>query len=82
MTYPTEVLIDKFDRMARGEDIERSYVEVFERFGYCKDGKIVVPVYNTRSYDIADELYRFGFTPTRNEAFGDRSWSGRQGYCE
>ena len=59
MTYPTEVLIDKFDRMARGEDIERSYVEVFERFGYCKDGKIVVPVYNTRSYDIADELYRF-----------------------
>lgn len=59
MTYPTEVLIDKFDRMARGEDIERSYVEVFERFGYCKDGKIVVPVYNTRSYDIADKLYRF-----------------------
>lgn len=59
ITYSMETLIENFDRMANGNKVERCYVEIYERFGYCQDGKIVVPVYNARSYEIANELYTF-----------------------
>lgn len=57
ITCSTETLIENFDRMVDGDKVERCYVEIYERFGYCQDGKIVVPVYNSRSYEIANELY-------------------------
>lgn len=58
-TCSMETLIENFDRMVVGDKVERRYVEIYERFGYCQDGKIVVPVYNSRSYKIANELYNF-----------------------
>lgn len=59
ITCSTETLIENFDRMADGDKVERRYVEIYERFGYCQDGKIVVPVYNACSFEIADKLYDF-----------------------
>lgn len=54
-----ETLIENFDRMADGEKVDRSYVEIYERFGYCRDGKVAVPVYDARSFEIANDLYAF-----------------------
>ena len=59
ITCSTESLIENFDRMVDGGKVEHSYVEIYERFGYCQDGRIVVPVYDSRSYEVANELYKF-----------------------
>lgn len=54
-----ETLVETFDRMVDGDQVEPYFVEIYERFGYCLDGKIDVPVYNSHSREIANELYRF-----------------------
>lgn len=59
ITCSTETLIENFDKMVEGDKVERHYIEIYERFDYCQGGRIVVPVYNSHSYDIANELYNF-----------------------
>ncbi len=54
-----ETLIENFDQMVDGGKVERCYVEVYERFGYCRNGKIAVPVYDAHAYEIARELFDF-----------------------
>ena len=54
-----EDLIENFNRMVDGYQVGQDYVEIYEHFGYCKDGEIAVPVYDCHSYEIAEELYRF-----------------------
>ena len=57
--WSTEDLIENFEKMADGGEVDPTYIEKYEYFGYCQDGKIVVPVYDSRSCDIANELYDF-----------------------
>lgn len=59
INHPTEDLIENFKRMIDGEEIPPTFIEIYEYFGYAKDGRIVIPVYNSYSYDIANELYDF-----------------------
>ena len=32
---------------------------IYEYFDYCQNGKIIVPIYNSYSYDVANKLYEF-----------------------
>lgn len=57
--YPTDVLIENFVKMVDGEKVKPAFVDIYEYFGYCQDGKIVVPVYDSRTYEIANDLYSF-----------------------
>ena len=59
ITCSTDALIENFDKMVEEEKVDSSYIEIYERFGYCENEKIVVPVYNSTSHEIADELYHF-----------------------
>ena len=45
--------------MVDGDEVDPTYIGIYEYFGYCQDGKIVVPIYDSRSCDIANELYDF-----------------------
>ena len=55
----TEDLIENFNRLADGCQIDSEYMSIFEYFDYCQNGKIVVPIYNSHSYDVANKLYEF-----------------------
>ena len=55
----TEALIENFDRMAEGKQIDPGYMRIYEQFGYCQNGKIVVPLYDSCSFDAANSLYEF-----------------------
>lgn len=57
--HPTEDLIENFKRVADGCQVDSAYMAVYEYFDYCKNGKIIVPIYNSHSYDIANRLYEF-----------------------
>lgn len=56
---PTESLIENFKKVADGYQVDSSYMATYEYFGYCQNGKIVVPIYNSHSYDVANRLYEF-----------------------
>lgn len=56
---PTEELIENFKRVADGYQVDSTYMSVYEYFDYCQNGKIIVPIYNSHSYDVANELYEF-----------------------
>lgn len=63
----TEELIENFDRLADGNNIDSQYIEIYEHFGYCQNGDIVVPIYDSRSYDVANELYEFMLSITKDK---------------
>lgn len=58
MDCPAEKLIENFDRMIAGEQVEAKYIEIYNYFGYCKNENVIVPVYDEKSYKIADKLYK------------------------
>lgn len=57
--HPTEELIENFKRVADGYQVDSKYMAIYEYFDYCQNGKINVPIYNSRSYDIGNKLYEF-----------------------
>lgn len=57
--HPTEDLIENFKRVADGHEVNSTYMTIYEYFDYCQNGKIVVPIYNSHSYDVANKLYEF-----------------------
>jgi len=57
--HPTEELIENFKRAADGFPVDPAYMAVYEYFDYCRNGRVIVPVYDARSYDAADQLYAF-----------------------
>ena len=56
---PTEDLIENFIKMADGYQVDSTYMAIYEYFDYCQNGKIIVPIYNSHSYDVANKLYEF-----------------------
>lgn len=56
---PTEDLIENFKRVADGYHVDSSYMAIFEYFDYCQNGRIIVPIYNSHSYGVANKLYEF-----------------------
>lgn len=57
--YPAEDLIENFIKLADGLPVDDAYLEVYGYFDYCKNGEIVVPIYDARAYEVADQLYTF-----------------------
>lgn len=57
--HPIEDLIENFKRVADGNEVDSTYMAIYEHFDYCQNGKIVVPIYNSHSYDVAHKLYEF-----------------------
>lgn len=57
--HPITELIANFENVLDGKTVDEEYMEVYEYFGYCKDGKVNVPVYNDYCYEVADRLYSF-----------------------
>ena len=57
--HPTEDLIENFKRVADGHEVNSKYMAIYEYFDYCQNGKIIVPIYNSYSYDVANKLYEF-----------------------
>lgn len=57
--HPAEDLIENFKRVADGYEVDSIYMAIYEYFDYCQNGKIVVPIYNSHSYDVANKLYEF-----------------------
>ena len=57
--HPTEELIENFNRLADGCYIDSKYMATYEYFDYCQNGTIIVPIYNSYSYDVANKLYEF-----------------------
>lgn len=57
--HPTEELIENFNRLADGCHIDSKYMATYEYFDYCQNGTIIVPIYNSYSYDVANKLYEF-----------------------
>lgn len=57
--HPTEDLIENFKRAADGYQVDSTYMATYEYFDYCQNGKIVVPIYNSHSFDVANKLYEF-----------------------
>ena len=45
--------------MLDGYAVDPAYIKIYEELGYCKAGESIVPVYDSHSYKIADELYRY-----------------------
>ncbi len=62
-----ETLIENFDKLADGNNVDSEYIEIYERFGYCQNGEIIVPVYDSHSYDVANELYEFVLNITKDK---------------
>ncbi|MCI5774171.1 MAG: hypothetical protein MR210_06365 [Erysipelotrichaceae bacterium] len=54
-----EELIINFEKLANNEKVEKRYVDIYERFDYCKNGKIIVPIYDYQAFKIGNELYKF-----------------------
>ena len=54
-----EELIINFDKLANGDKVEKRYLGIYERFGYYQNGKIVVPIYDNKAFNIGNELYMF-----------------------
>ena len=56
---PTEDLIENFIKMADGYQVDSTYMAIYEYFDYFQNGKIIVPIYNSHSHDVANKLYEF-----------------------
>lgn len=56
---PAEELIENFKKMLDGKQISNKFIEIYEYFGYYKNGEIIVPIYDAYSRSVADELYQF-----------------------
>lgn len=67
--YPVKELIDNFENILDSKAIDTKYMEIYEYFGYCKNGKVNVPVYNDYCYDVADKLYKFILNIVREPLF-------------
>ena len=65
--FSAEQLIDGFEKLVKGIGVAPVLLEVFEYFGYCKNGKIDVPVFDSKSYDVAKELYEFVLSLTKEK---------------
>lgn len=57
--YSVIELIDNFEKLLDKKKVEAKYLKVYEYFGYLKDGKVNVPVYNDYSYEVANRLYDY-----------------------
>lgn len=52
-----EVLAEKFYDLVTGKEVSRTYLEIFEYFGYIKNKKVIVPVYLDEVDSIVEELF-------------------------
>ena len=59
INYSTEALIENFDKMVDGDYVNPDFMGIYEFFGYCQNGEIIVPTYDSHSYEVANELYEF-----------------------
>ena len=57
--HSTEDLIENFNRLADGCQVDSAYIAIYEHFDYCQNGKIAVPIYNSYSNEVAHKLYEF-----------------------
>ena len=57
--YEPEELVNKFNQLLVGDEVEENYLEIFEYFNYVKDGKVCVPVYDGDVEAVIDELYYY-----------------------
>lgn len=55
--YEPEDLVEKFDHLLSGTEVEEEYLQIFEYFNYIRDGEICVPVYDKYVDAVIDELY-------------------------
>lgn len=62
MNCSVEELIENFEKLIDGKETATKYIEIYEYFGYCEDGKISVPIYDENTYKVADELYKYMLT--------------------
>ena len=67
ISYPLEVLLDNFEKIINGEQVESKYMKTYEYFGYCKSGQIVVPIYDADSYEQANKLYNIVLDVIKNQ---------------
>ena len=65
-TYSKEDLIDNFEKLVSGEYVEEQFIQIYDHFGYCKDGKIIVPVYDGIAFQQAKVLYEFILDKIKN----------------
>lgn len=45
---------------------KKDYKETYEYFGYYKNGKVSVPIYDENAYKMADELYKYVLSLTKD----------------
>lgn len=57
--YSIIELIENFERLLDGKDVDTKYMKVYEYFEYWKDGKVDVPVYNDYCFKVANILYKY-----------------------
>lgn len=59
VNYSAKELIENFERLIDGAEVKPEYMEAYEYFGYSKNGRVIVPVYDEQAYRTADKLYEF-----------------------
>ena len=64
---PAEELVEQFNKMLNGDKIDSKYLEIFEYFDYCRNGKIAIPVYDSSASRIVQELYEFVLEITKEQ---------------
>lgn len=67
VNFKPEELVNNFVKILEKQYVEEQYIESYEYFGYYKNGKIMVPIYNENSYKVAEELYKYVLLITKNE---------------
>lgn len=52
-------LIEQFELLIDGKEIDASYQEIFEYFGYVENGKTIIPVFDRSTDEIVENLNEF-----------------------
>lgn len=60
-------LIDNFEKLIDKKFVEQKYIDAYEYFGYCENGKITVPIYDSNSRKIIEEIYKFVLSLIKDE---------------
>ena len=57
MHFEKDELANAYNILLEGKPIPEIYLDIFEYFGYCKEGAINVPIYDERANNIVGSLY-------------------------
>lgn len=67
LNFSPEELIDNFEKLIDKKTIEKKFIDAYEYFGYCKDGNVNIPLYDNKSREVANELYKFILSLIKDE---------------